>query len=417
MLKNITRIVYFSLASSLLIQTAYAESTQHNSLKFTEEMLEQQGTGFASLEHKNMGDSVKLHLPFVNSADEFRPLTMPNGLKLTYGEIVMYAADMFGNPAGPISSCAEKDRQACFKSQFDAMAVQGGLSANTCSNPVTQAKQIKIYMDNVSKELTQARSEGVEDWIYYEKHDVELTTKMNKFTCGGSPISRLLPFGNYIKLAKVNLDHFAPDSLIAYKAGHEYALKTALKGYEKRKAGLTEESNQLLELAYAQNAFANHYLTDSFSAGHMRTPRRAIDRQVHLPAVLSLLIANLMHNEENRHGLNVVNAEGTSWVAYGDGYLFKPEADLQKEVIQDAMQRSADSVYEVFISGKIPKVYAEMTLFPDYDKLDQLNDTAPLFKVENGVLLKRVNNNDYYDHHWTKYWSGLVVLMHFKSFY
>jgi hypothetical protein len=34
------------------------------------------------------------------------------------------------------------------------------------------------------------------------------------------------------------------------------------------------ETNDTLMFAYAMNAFADHFLEDSFSAGHMRTPRR-----------------------------------------------------------------------------------------------------------------------------------------------
>ena len=43
--------------------------------------------------------------------------------------------------------------------------------------------------------------------------------------------------------------------------------KAAEKIYQKivKKAGKLVEAEQLLELAYAQNAFANHFFTDSFS--------------------------------------------------------------------------------------------------------------------------------------------------------
>ena len=36
------------------------------------------------------------------------------------------------------------------------------------------------------------------------------------------------------------------------------------------------DSNELLMIAYALEAFAQHYLSDLFSAGHIRTPSRAI---------------------------------------------------------------------------------------------------------------------------------------------
>ncbi|RUR19663.1 phospholipase [Legionella sp. km535] len=414
MLKNITRALPLSL---LVVIPLHANNGSNNSYlmpKTPVELMEQYGPGFASLEHKNLGDLVRLRLSSSNSSSGSFKLTLPNGLKLSYGEIVMYAGDIFGDPDKTISSCSEKERLSCFQAQFEAMAVKGTLKDKQCSNPINQALNIRNYLIEIEKKLELSRQKGQSDWDFYNKEDVDITRKLNKLTCGGSVISAFIPFGTYIKLAEVNYDHFAPDSLIAYKTGHRFALETALKGFAKKEAGQNEEAQQLLELAYAQNAFANHYLTDSFSAGHMRTPRRAISDKIHLPASLNLLIANLMHNEDNQHGLNVVNAEGTSWTAYGDGNLYKPEAELQRAVLLDAMQRSADGIYSTFSTGTIPDSYPEMSLFPDYNAIEQLNDTAPLFKVENGKLLKRVKNNDYYDHRWTKHWSGFFTLLEFQ---
>lgn len=415
MLKNITRALPLSLLVVIQIYANDAPDTNLLNEKTANKLMEQYGPGFASLEHRNLGDLVQLHLSGKNPAEGPLKLSLPNGLSLSYGEIVMYAADMFGDPDRPISNCDPKDRLSCFQAQFDSMAIKGKPNDKKCGNPLNQAFNIVNYMSTIEKNLDKAHQDGQSDWDFYDENDVDITRQLNRLTCGGSVISAFIPFGTYIKLAEVNYDHFAPDSLIAYKAGHQYALQTALKGFTQRQAGKTAEAEQLLELAYAQNAFANHYLTDSFSAGHMRTPRRDIANKILLPSSLKLLIANLMHNEDNRHGLNVVNAEGTSWTAYGDGYLYKPEAELQRAVLLDAMQRSVDGVYNTFLTGVIPENYPEMNLFPDYASIDQLNDTAPLFKVENGVLLKRVKNNDYYDHHWTKYWSGLITLIKFQT--
>jgi hypothetical protein len=414
MLKNITQALPLSLFVALHCHAHNAPSSVAFKAETTTQLMEKYGPGFSSLEHKNIGDNVKLRLSGANSVNGAVKLTLPNGLKLSYGEIVMYGGDMFGDASQPVSNCKPSQQANCFKAQFDALGVKGDINSKRCSNPLNQAKTLDKYMNSVEKELEIARSEGVNDWDFYDKQDVTITKELNKLTCGGSVISAFIPFGSYIKLAQANFDHFAPDSLTAYKTGHRYAMETAREGFAKMQTGDLQEANRLLELAYAQNAFANHYLTDSFSAGHMRTPRRAIAKGVFLPAALNLLIANLMHNEDNRHGLNVVNAEGTSWVAYGDGYLYKPEAEVQRLVMLDAMQRSADGVYNTFVTGKIPDKFPEMDLLPDYSKIEEMNDTAPLFKVENGVVLKRVKNNDYYDHHWTKYWSGLITLIRFQ---
>lgn len=71
---------------------------------------------------------------------------------------------------------------------------------------------------------------------------------------------------SYGGLAKMNWYHFGGDAQLAYTAGHLVAINVAFKG--------GSQSN--LELAYAMNAFADHFLQDLFSAGHIRTPRRAL---------------------------------------------------------------------------------------------------------------------------------------------
>lgn len=404
MIKNITPALVLSLLVSVPAQ-AKSVPKEHVTTLQTEQLLERYGAGFASLEHKNMGDMIRIYLPS-------NKLTLPNGIQLSYGELVMYAGDLFGDPKKPISSCTDKEKQSCFEAQFNALAVQGNTTDTQCTNPLNQIKHLVTYMNTVESDLNKARQQGINDWEFYSLHDE--TKPLNKITCGGSIISGLFPFGSYLKLARVNYDHFAPDSVTAYTVGHQYALNTALRAYQKKQQGEIDDAIKLLELAYAQNAFANHYLTDSFSSGHMRVPRRAIAQDIMLPKILNLLIANIMHDEDNEHGLNVVNAEGSSWIAYGDNYLYRPEAEQQRGIMLDAMQRSADSIYQTFNTGILPKSYSELDLFPVYSKINELNDTAPLFKVEDGVLLKRVKNHDVNDHHWTKYWSGLVTLMKFK---
>ena len=101
-------------------------------------------------------------------------------------------------------------------------------------------------------------------------------------------------------------------------------------------------------------------------------------------------------------------------MAYGDGYLSKQEANDQRNVILDAMQRSADGIYQTYLTGEIPRSYPEMRLFPDYSKIDDMNSSSPLFKMENGTLLKRVNHDDPHSTKYTKHWSGLLTLIEFQ---
>lgn len=406
--KSLTPPIFYTIFLLVLIQIFYAKS-----FAFTQELitqlLEQHMKDFASLEHQTLGDQV--NLLFYDNNNPEKLLHLPNKLILTYGQIMLLAGDIFGDPEHPISSCPVAKRKECFNLQFNALA--GDNDKNNCQNPRDQAQNILQYHEQIEQLLTEWRLQGKTDLEFYKEYGSIINKKLNRLTCGGSFINDYIPFGIYLKLSAVNFDHFQPDSLIAYEIGHQVALDTALLAYQQRINGNSTNAEQLLELAYAQNAFASHFLSDSFASGHIRTPRRELEKQVKLPSILNLLLANLMHDEDNRLGLNVVNEEGTAWTVYGDNYLFIKEAELQRIILVHAMQRSANSIYETFESGTYPEFFSELKLVPLFGKVEQLNQTSPLFKVENNILLKRKDNHNPYDYEWTDKWSGLITLLKF----
>ena len=75
----------------------------------------------------------------------------------------------------------------------------------------------------------------------------------------------------YKNLAFENISHFSHGgtALETWKKGHYHALMTAAK------AGYFSDIGSL-QRAYAMNGFADHFLTDSFSSGHVRVPRMKI---------------------------------------------------------------------------------------------------------------------------------------------
>jgi hypothetical protein len=92
--------------------------------------------------------------------------------------------------------------------------------------------------------------------VYAQLPDVSL--KLEQITFGRSDIP------GYLGLAQINWDHFGADARTAYNAGHATAIQKAVSGD--------------LDGAYAMNAFADHFLEDSFSSGHLRTPRRLLHK-------------------------------------------------------------------------------------------------------------------------------------------
>ena len=199
--------------------------------------------------------------------------------------------------------------------------------------------------------------------------------------------------GRYMQLSQDNLDHFGADAVKSYSAGHLAAMMVVIKtmgadAFARRAA---------LEQAYAINAFADHFLTDLFSAGHIRTPRRALVEKMPNDPFSAGLCALVMHDEENAAGLNVANAAGDRWKAYGDGYLL--DAGRYPGVVDDranlamvraAVKASIAEVYDVWTTGVIPSSYASLALVPvsSPDPTDRSNP-SPLFCMIDDVVAIR----------------------------
>lgn len=110
------------------------------------------------------------------------------------------------------------------------------------------------------------------------KADIEAQTKFYRHEPGGRDIPEGKggwdehTGGRYLKLAKANVEHFAPGRL---SGGHDH--KTVWENYHIRALTVTraavaiagKASVAVPQEAYAINSFGNHYLTDAFAAGHL----------------------------------------------------------------------------------------------------------------------------------------------------
>ena len=102
--------------------------------------------------------------------------------------------------------------------------------------------------------------------------------------------------GIYVNLAMRNVSHFAAggDALSFWRDHHARALQAAVG------AGLAGNPAEF-ERAQLLEAFGQHFLTDMFSGGHIRTPRREI-MEFHAglaPSMAAALIASLRSRLEN----------------------------------------------------------------------------------------------------------------------
>ena len=156
-----------------------------------------------------------------------------------------------------------------------------------------------------------------------------------------------------------------------------------------------------LRQAYAMNAFADHFLTDLFSSGHARTPRRDLSNRSDTTVSETGYLSKTMHDEDNKNGVVYVNRNDLkdTWVAYGDGRVRDPEnaANLQKAIT--AVQRSADDVYDAYLNGTYDKTHAAvLELVPVLGGVDGKAPqpgptirTAPLFWADGGNKVYRRN--------------------------
>jgi hypothetical protein len=149
----------------------------------------------------------------------------------------------------------------------------------------------------------------------------------------------------YLRYLLRNTNH-AQDAINAYKAGHYAALSQAASASK-------DKDIEGLRKAYFFEAYAQHWLTDLFSAGHLRTPRRILHQSFeHIsnpwPADLC---SKEMHDEDSDNGLWVTNALGESWAVYGDKELSLQKSYQNVDKAVEAAQLGVDEVWAAFHDG------------------------------------------------------------------
>ena len=264
-----------------------------NIIKRTPESLaidKEGGEEFEAAEHENIGNKVKLRFPAQNPNSGKREqnvlganrhLRLPNGLQLTLGQIIALAGDFYGVPEKPIIDPFEKHdkmttgRRKRFIAAYSTLAnaEYDGIKKelDQILKIMTEEKsQIEAALERQEGRVTISDNDGHVCMVpkdVYEKLGNSLVKKWDEQT-GGKWIFKVpVISGRMMKLAENNHDHFLPYAKDAYIAGHELALE---KAREASKAGNQEKKIKLLEEAYSIDAFACHFLTDSFSSGHLR---------------------------------------------------------------------------------------------------------------------------------------------------
>ena len=221
--------------------------------------------------------------------------------------------------------------------------------------------------------------------------------------------------GRVMNLALKNFPHFGFDALAQWLKYHQQAIALAIQGrqYYGDAAGYTQDLNVepdpiLLEagwdttaddyplvnnliVALKYNAFGDHFLSDLFSAGHMRVARKAMYDQLrdadgsqwvvpldHLDGSqdvdLCSIVSGIAHDEDGKTGLwckllfGGVTLDGLGGVgaltgkigdfmAWGDGHLFDGANHVARDLAYSSVGLSVRDVLIASVTGQDPTQY------------------------------------------------------------
>ena len=174
-----------------------------------------------------------------------KSITLPNGVAIKFEQIIALAGDFYGLPEHPIIdpfNRLEEDsgRHQRFQDAYDTLARAPREDLQRELNELLAILQKEIQEGpNVDPKILDKKTGG--KWLF------------------GLPVKQ----GRMLQLAENNHDHFLPYAKDAYVTGHQLAIEKA------RLAGTKPNPNLLYE-ALSMEAFACHFLTDSFASGHIR---------------------------------------------------------------------------------------------------------------------------------------------------
>lgn len=359
---------------------------------------------FAGSEHYFIGSNIKLRFEQNDTGQTGTPLHLPNSLVMTDAQLIPMG-DLYGVPDAAVSKGKDNtEREARFLSAFNTLAQK--------TDSVTEAPKLIAVIEHEEQVILDAIKSGKKPEDAYKELGYDTSRQYNCITGGGcSPDDWWLTPGRYMDLAEQNYDHFGDNAVLAYTTGHHLAVREAASAHQ-------SHNTQRLELAYAMDAFACHFLSDRFSAGHVRTPRVELPDNT-TPSVVGSLLSGYMHNEENAFGLHVHNKRGDVWVAFGDRSYFSDKDDENAALVIEAVQTSADEVFSAYSTGSTASADAATNLVPIPDEIgDNVNlDISPLFywDAKSKKVFRREDMTNVYDKHWTDSWWGWSTLVELRK--
>jgi hypothetical protein len=144
--------------------------------------------------------------------------------------------------------------------------------------------------------------------------------------------------GRYLTLAATNVAHFSNVPI---------GQRNVDRWREMHTRAIAEAHAGRANTAWGINAAADHFLTDAFSGGHIRTPRAAL-----VTSSIGNIESKILHDLDNEHGVEVRNARGDApWIAYGDDMLGDPRNATNQALAEEAVRLSRADITAALSGG------------------------------------------------------------------
>lgn len=321
--------------------------------------------GFGASEHVAIGEAVKLQgLPADNT-----PLLVRGVTPIRFEHIIALAGDFYGIVGQAIIlGKAPEEPTERFKIAYETIE-------NADHN------EIRRILVEIEQECSAVKHSSLPHHCY-----------SNGLMAKSKAIKKIK--SDVEKLLIDNSDHFSQNAREAYQIGHAYAMQVA------RNAGKNKDIEGL-KRAYARDAFACHFLTDLFSAGHIRNQRGALETFLisklkifpnNLAKKLAGVLTAAQHEKDGDDGLNVENENKDQWRAYGDGHFFSPKNEENRKKAIEATQRSVEEVYQAYVNYNSPEPIPSTVneLIPRATSFNPL----PLYEIIEGTSLFLYQGSD-----------------------
>ncbi|CAB4004803.1 Hypothetical predicted protein, partial [Paramuricea clavata] len=257
----------------------------------------EQMSSWAGDEHELIGNKIN----YPSKPGIYTRLILPNGIQLSFGQMLALAGDFFALTNASIIAVHGKEEAARnprvgeypYKPNVVGVKIENKKKRPKEANKFGKEKRYnELMIEKVPYEVFKTGTVKVtpgererfmaayntlagvprntiqeqvttlirmigEDLIVREYHNGTLHTNIEYANATN---------GRYLILASINFDHFQPQAPKAYVVGHQLAMEKAREAAKEKDPDM---KRKMLNESLSLDAFACHFLTDSFASGHM----------------------------------------------------------------------------------------------------------------------------------------------------